>query len=154
LKRQFSTSAPPDLVFFTDCDLGRKLPAALRVGGLRVEAFEQHFSRDSAPDTEWLRLAGENGWIALSHNKRIRYEPDELDELMLHRVRAFFIIGKGPHPAFAPVVLGAVPKIRRILSSQGEEPFVGRIYQTGGEVNVWVTEQQWLEARRSARRRR
>ena len=49
---------------------------------------------DNVPDGEWLRFVGERGWIARLHNKRIRYEPDELDDLMTYGVKAFFIVGK------------------------------------------------------------
>lgn len=120
---------------------------------MRVEAYHQHFQLDDVPDNEWLKFVGENGWIALSHNKGIRYERDELDDLMLHGVKAFFIIGKGPHPAFAAAVLRNLHKIKRLIRKQ-TEPFAAKIYQERDEVEIWITYQQWLEARRSDGRRR
>lgn len=77
--KRSSTNEQPEPTFFTDRDLGPRVAAALRLGGLRVEAYHEHFALDDVPDREWLALVGRKGWIALSHNKTIRYEPDELD---------------------------------------------------------------------------
>ncbi|HEX3127180.1 MAG TPA: hypothetical protein VH394_07605 [Thermoanaerobaculia bacterium] len=145
-KKRSSTSEPPEPVFFTDRDLGPSVAAALREGGLRVEAYHEHFAADDVPDGEWLRLVGANGWIALSHNKRIRYERDELDDLMSYGVKAFFVIGKGPHPAFAAAVLRSLRKVLRLIE-KNEEPFVARIYQERDEVSLWVTYEQWKQGR-------
>lgn len=144
--KRSSTSGPPEPVFFTERDLGPSVAAALREGGLRIEAYHEHFVRDDVPDGEWLRLVGENGWIALSHNKRIRYERDELDDLMTYRVKAFFIIGKGPHPAFAAAVLANIRRILKLIR-KNDEPFVARVYQGRDEVNVWVTHEEWRQGR-------
>ena len=73
--KRSSTREPPEPTFFVDRDLGPRVAAALRAGGLRVEAYHEHFDLDDVPDREWLRLAGSRGWVALSHNKAIRYEP-------------------------------------------------------------------------------
>jgi hypothetical protein len=62
-------------------------------------------------------------------------------------VRAFFIIGKGPHPEFARAVLAAYPKIRRLIDSQ-KQAFAARVYQSSREVDLWVTYAQWRKARR------
>jgi len=144
--KRSSTSGPPEPVFFTDRDLGPSVATALTKGGLKVEAYHEHFVLDNVPDGEWLRLVGTNGWIALSHNKRIRYERDELDDLMSYRVKAFFIIGKGPHPAFAAAVLRNLRKVLRLIH-ENEDPFVARIYQERDEVNLWVTYEQWKQGR-------
>lgn len=99
------------------------------------------------PDREWLRYIGSKGWIALSHNKYIRYERDELDELMNSGVKAFFIIGKGPHPAFAGAILKNLDEVYRLIR-ENPAPFVAKIYQSRDEVELWVTHAQWMEGRR------
>ena len=58
---------PPELVFFTDRDLGRIVPNALRKAGVTVEAHDDHFD-PRTPDTDWLKEVGRREWIALSHN--------------------------------------------------------------------------------------
>lgn len=112
-----------------------------------MEAYHEHFTPDNVPDREWLRFVGSKGWIALSHNKYIRYERDELDDLMNFGVKAFFIIGKGPHSAYADAILRNIEKIKRLVQEQSE-PFVAKIYQSRDEVDIWVSYAQWLEGRR------
>lgn len=150
--RRSSTSGPPEsIVFFTDRDLGPSVAAALAAGGLLVEPFHRHFPPD-ASDQEWLRLVGERGWIALTHNKRIRYEADELDELMSCGVRAFFIIGKGPHPELARAILDGSGRIFKLLRKQ-RGPFVARVYQHDSRVEIWVTYEEWERGRSHSSRR-
>ena len=146
MTRRSSTSEPPDPVFFTDRDLGPSVAAALAAAGLRVEPYHAHFAPDNVPDREWLRFVGEKGWIALSHNKNIRYERHELDDLMTHGVKAFFIIGKGPHPAFAEAVVRNLHRIKRLIRRH-REPFAAKIYQGRDVVDLWVTYREWQEAR-------
>jgi hypothetical protein len=62
----------PEWVFFTDRDLGRIVPDALLAAGVRVERHDAHFP-PNATDVEWLKEIGSRGWIALTHNKEIRY---------------------------------------------------------------------------------
>ena len=144
--RRSSTSAPPEPIFFTDRDLGPRVAAALEAGGLRVEPYARHFDLDNVPDTTWLRYVGERGWIALTHNKYIRWERDELDALMLAGVRAFFVIGKGPHLELAKAVVECQERIRMFLLEH-PGPFAARIYQHTHEVNMWVTLEEWEKGR-------
>ena len=128
------------------------MAAALKGAGLLVEPYYEHFSLDNVSDREWLRLVGEKGWIALSHNKNIRYERDELDDLMIHGVKAFFfIIGKGPHSALAETVIRNLRRINRLIRKH-DEPFAAKVYQGREEVDLWVTYQQWLGGRKLDRR--
>jgi hypothetical protein len=116
-----------------------------------VEPYSAHFANDNVSDGEWLRLVGEKGWVALSHNKRIRWERDQLSDLMTFGATTFFIIGKGPHAAYARAVLRNINKIRRLLRER-PRPFVGRIYQESNDVDVWVTYQQWMNGRQRTNR--
>jgi hypothetical protein len=109
-----------------------------------------HFALDNVPDGEWLQFVGERGWIALSHNKNIRYERDELDDLMTHGVKAFFLIGKGPHAAFATAVVHNIQKIKRMIYKY-DEPFAAKIYQDRKAVELWITYRQWYEGRKRGR---
>jgi hypothetical protein len=69
---------------------------------------------------------------------------------MEHGVRAFFIIGKGPHPAMAAAVLRNIKGVKNLIREQ-PTPFAARIYQERNEVNLWVTHRQWTEGRRIGR---
>lgn len=65
-------------------------------------------------------------------------------------VKAFFVIGKGPHPAFARAFLRNANRIRRMIRKVSE-PFVAKVYQERDDVEIWVTYQQWMEGRRMGR---
>lgn len=127
------------------------MAATLAAAGLSIEPYHKHFALDNVPDREWLQFIGERGWIALSHNKHIRYERDELDDLMIHEVKAFFIIGKGPHAVFAATVLQNIHRIKRLIRKH-DEPFAAKVYQGRKDVDLWITYRQWQEARRLGRR--
>jgi hypothetical protein len=148
--RRSSTKEQPEPVFFTDRDLGPTVAALLKAGGWTVEAYHQHFALDNVPDGEWLKFIGSKGWIALSHNKRIRYERGELEDLMTAGIKAFFVIGKGPHPALAAALLRNAHKIKRLIRKVSE-PFVAKVYQERDDVEIWITYQQWMEGRRIGR---
>ena len=64
-------------VYFTDRDLGKRFPDILASAGLSVERHSDLFPADGT-DEQWLEHCGKNGRIALSHNLRIRYTPNEL----------------------------------------------------------------------------
>lgn len=38
-------------------------------------------------DEDWLPIVGENGWVVLMRDKRIRYRKPERDRLMTHGAR-------------------------------------------------------------------
>lgn len=152
MTKQSSTNEPPEFTFFTDRDLGPRVAAELAAGGFRVEPYARHFALDNVPDTTWLRFVGDRGWVALTHNKYIRWERDELDELMLAGVRAFFIIGKGPHLELARAVIDCRADVQAFLREH-TGPFAARIYQQTREVKMWLTLEDWKAQREKSRRR-
>ena len=87
-------------VFFTDRDLGKQFPEILREAGLSVERHSDHFAPDR-PDEEWLEAVGREGWIAITHDARIRYKPNERAAVVRHRVALLVVVGKTPFPDLA-----------------------------------------------------
>lgn len=61
-------------------------------------------------------------------------------------VKAFFIIGKGPHPEFAAAILRNLDEIHRLIREHAD-PFVAKVYQNRNAVEEWVTYAQWREGR-------
>jgi hypothetical protein len=59
-------------VFFTDRDLGRQFPAALRQAGLQIEQHDNYFGPDTL-DEEWIGEIGRRGWVAVTRDARIRF---------------------------------------------------------------------------------
>lgn len=87
-------------VYFTDRDLGKRFPEILRAGGLNVERHADHFA-PATSDAIWLQEVGKRGWIALTHDQRIRYKPNERDAVIRHGVALLVVVGKAPFPDLA-----------------------------------------------------
>ena len=83
----------PDL--FLDRSLGRKkVPELLRAEGIRLITLAEHYgipNDETIVDTEWLRLCGEQGWIAVMKDDRIRYVGAERQALFDFQVMAAVI---------------------------------------------------------------
>lgn len=155
MKRRSSTKPLPDLVFFTDRDLGNIIPDALERAGVQVERHDEHFGPRTL-DVEWLAEVGRHGWIALTHNKEIRYNIQERDMVMRAGVPLFMLIGHHPHPVLAENLVNTLPRVRRFLD-RTPRPFIARIYKASdedvtagrpGRVNLWLSHDDWKELRR------
>lgn len=83
-------------VFFTDRDLGKRFPEILAGAGIRVERHADHFAHD-CPDETWREEVSQRRWVAVTHDGRIRYKPNELAAVVRHKVA---LIGK--HLGAAP----------------------------------------------------
>jgi hypothetical protein len=114
-------------VYFTDRDLGLRFPQILRDAGLIVERHLDHFRAD-APDEEWLEAAGRHGWVALTHNSRIRYTPNEKEAVFRHAVRLLVVIGQAPYPELAKSFVAARERIE-IFLAQHTPPFIAKVYR-------------------------
>lgn len=90
---------PPPPEFFVDRSLGRYVvPTAVRQAGYAVHTLASVYGEQrgqSIGDVEWLRLAGENDWVVLLKDDRVRRRPAELDALVGARVRAFCLTNAG-----------------------------------------------------------
>jgi hypothetical protein len=115
------------LVFFTDRDLGTRFPEILAAAGLKVERHRDHFAPDCA-DEEWLKSIGERGWIAVTHDGRIRYKPNELDAVIRHRVTLLVVIGKAPFPVLARNFVATAHKLPAFLA-QHKPPLIAKVYR-------------------------
>lgn len=133
-------------VFFTDRDLGKRFPEILATAGLRVERHADHFPHD-CPDPIWLQEIGQRGWIAITHDGRIRYKPNELAAVVEHRVALLVVIGKAPYPQLAQSFVATRERILDFLD-QHSPPFVAKVYRASsvevlnnpdapGSVSLW-----------------
>jgi hypothetical protein len=115
------------LVFFTDRDLGNIFPDILSEGGLTVERHRDHFSPD-CQDEEWLRTVGERGWVAVTHDTRIRYKPNEFAAVVRYRVKLLVVIGKAQHADLARNFVNTSPKIERFLD-RSRPPLIAKVHR-------------------------
>lgn len=151
LKRRSATKPPEDYTFFTDRDLGTSIPEAIREAGYSVIAHDTVFpDAQNTEDRDWLERVGAEGWLALSHNYRIRNEPDEIDMAMRAGVALFFLIGKR-HEDLVTNLRLTLPRIIRFRKNN-KPPFVAKVHRPekpddfgkkAGRVSMWVTEEQW-----------
>ena len=114
-------------VFFTDRDLGKQFPAILVAAGLTVERHHDLFEPDGS-DEQWLEHCGRHDRIALSHNERIRYTPNELASVIRHKVRLLIVSGKAPFPALGENFVQTLPKIEAFLMEH-KPPYIAKIYR-------------------------
>jgi hypothetical protein len=131
--------------YFTDRDLGKRFPEILRPSGLNVERHADHFAPDT-PDTAWLEVVGERGWIAVTHDRRIRYKPNERDAVMRHGVALLVVVGAAPFPDLARAFVTTLPSIERFLAEH-ERPLIAEVYRPAvseimraaavGRVELW-----------------
>lgn len=114
-------------VFFTDRDLGLQFPTILRESGLRVERHADHFAPD-CPDAEWLREVARRGWIALTHDRRIRYKPNELAAIVRHRASLLVIIGDAPYATLARAFVSTSDRVFEFVAAH-QPPVIGKVYR-------------------------
>jgi len=118
-------------IYFTDRDLGTQFPNILQAAGLSVERHAEHFVHN-APDAEWLAEISRRGWIALTHNLRIRYIPNERQAVIDHRASLLVIVGSAPFPDLADAFVAMLPRIERFLKKH-EPPFIAKVYRPSPE---------------------
>nr|QIQ10810.1 hypothetical protein GLBDPPGF_00016 [uncultured bacterium] len=113
--------------FFTDRDLGKQFPAILKDAGLHVERHLDHFAPD-ATDESWLEVVGRRGWLAVTHDGRIRYKPNELAAVMRHQVALFVVIGQATHAELAHAFVKTLPSVVR-FSEQHSPPYIAKVHR-------------------------
>jgi hypothetical protein len=138
--------------FFTDRDLGRRLPERLRAAGFVVHIHDNHFG-STTPDEDWLAEVGARGWYVLSRNHRIRYQPNEVSAVMRAKVGVIFLVGKVPHAELAENVVRTKAALERFIGKH-ERPFLAKLHlpsasvrakrpDAPGDLSLWMTAADW-----------
>ncbi len=127
------------LEFFIDRSLGRHLvPNALRAAGATVHTMADVYGErigQGLADEEWLRDAGDRGWVVLMKDARVRRRPAELEALAAHGVRAFCLTNanlRGTEQAER--LVGNLSRIARIAATPG--PFIYGVY-ADSVIRLW-----------------
>jgi len=115
------------LTFFTDRDLGRQFPTMLHAAGLLVVRHSDLFAPDAA-DEEWLARVGDEQWVAVTHDRRIRYKPNELAAVERHRVALLVVVGTAPFHLLAENFVAMLSKIEAFVADR-PRPFIGKVYR-------------------------
>jgi hypothetical protein len=127
------SDSPPE--FFIDRSLGRHVaPDALRAAGAVVHVMADIYGErigQGLADTEWLGDAGQNGWVVLMKDDKIRYRPAELEALTTAGVRAFCLTNANLRGAdMAQRFVDQLPKITRIATER-PGPYIFGVYVDG-----------------------
>ena len=132
-----STSRPPEpLTFFLDESLDSSTVAtALSDAGARVERSTLHFPRGTQ-DEVWLAKAGQNGWVVLTRDQRIRYRQLERLALEAAKVRAFvFTGGNVTSKDTGAILAGALDRMASIARAD-PGPFIYHIGRSGKPIRM------------------
>jgi hypothetical protein len=125
-------------VYFTDRDLGKQFPRILADAGIAVERHGDLFPPEGS-DEQWLEHCGQNGWIAISHNSRIRYVPNELEAVKRFEVPLLILVGQTTTAELAHNFVRTLRRIEAFLDDRSP-PFIAKVYRaTPAELVTSVT---------------
>ena len=141
-------------IFFTDRNLGKLIPKLLRKTGINAEKHSDHFP-DDARDGEWLTEVGRRNWYCLTHDRRIRYKPNEKDAVMRAGIGLFILVGNATHQELANNLVNTLHKIERFIEKHNR-PFIAKIYRPSkkfrslstrrpGNVELWLSHEEWTK---------
>lgn len=116
-------------VWFTDRDLGKQFPRILAAAGLRVERHGDLFEPDGS-DEQWLEHCGTQGRVAITHNSRIRYVPNELAAVVRFKVLLIVVVGQAPTAELARNFVNSLPRIEDLLN-EVQAPSILKVYRPG-----------------------
>jgi hypothetical protein len=85
--------------FFLDRDLGKRLGRALREVGVEVQLHAERYPGiGDTPDEVWIPEVAADGWIILTHDKKIRFREAERQAFAAAGARAFVFVTQQPTP--------------------------------------------------------
>ena len=116
------------MIFFTDRDLGSLFPRILTDAGLSIVRHSDEFSDERTPDEAWLKRVGDNGWYAISRDKKIRYRPNERQAVIREGIGLFLVMGNAPHEELALNFVDSVRIIERFCKRH-QPPFIAGVYR-------------------------
>jgi hypothetical protein len=133
-------------VWFTDRDLGKQFPRILADVGIAVERHGDLFPPDGS-DEQWLEHCGTRGRVAITHNSRIRYVPNELAAVVRFKVPLVVVVGKAPTAELAHNFVRTLHRIEAMLDAHAP-PVILKVYRASaselahaadapGRVEVW-----------------
>jgi hypothetical protein len=126
----------PPITFFIDRCLGsKKIVAALREAGLKVEIHDDHFVPD-ALDVEWLPQVGEWGWVVLTKDANISRRTLEKMAVARASVRLFILASQNLASAdMIDILVRAIQPMENFVHNH-PAPFIAKIYRNH-QVEMW-----------------
>jgi hypothetical protein len=110
--RPDAASAAP-ILFIDRCAWSRRLDEALKQAAIPFIAHRERFA-PACPDTEWLAVAGQEGWIVLTRDQAIRRKANELRAFRDAKLIVFALAsGNATAEDTARLVVELYPRILR-----------------------------------------
>lgn len=94
--------------------------------------FKHDIFLPGTDDAVWLRRVGVEGWLAITHDKRIRTRDGERDAIMTHGVGCFILTYKQDlqKPEIVRMVFEYLPEMERKFCST-PRPFIYTVTKNG-----------------------
>ncbi len=145
----------PEPTYFVDRDLGNyQLPDALAAAGLRIVKYSALFD-EKTTDDEWLARVGAEGWIGLTHDRKITKDSLLIAAALRADVRLFILRGKKTARELADNFL-LVRRRVELLIERTPGPFIAKVYiakdgsrkSVRESVQLYINKQEWLQRRK------
>jgi hypothetical protein len=120
--------------FYFDRCFGKRFPEALERAKPPFPVEYQHSKRlklrQNLADDEWLKMCGERGWVAFSHDRKFHAIEVEALAIKQHSVASFCLSGAN-NPTWDKLChfVKALPKIMAIVEAE-TPPYLYRVHIT------------------------
>ncbi len=135
---------------------------ALEQAGHNVVRHDALYPDTRTRDEVWLKRVGDEGWLGVTHNKKIQRTKLQRDAAMEAGATVFFLIGKLTHAQLAANFVLTLPKVMDFWKTHSA-PFTAKVYRPDriedfgkkpGRVELWMDKPMWLERLRVEAERR
>lgn len=111
------------MILLCDENVGTGIPKALRLVGYQAKYLYQ-LGLAGRPDTEWLTVAGQNGWLVFSYDKKMLKVPSERETIIREKVGIIFLTSGTEHTAAVLKLLLSKWATLGLLWDTSRRPFV------------------------------
>ena len=73
-------------------------------------------------------MSARSAWVAITHNARIRYMPNERDAVIRHRVSLLVVVGKAPLKDLADNFIATFARIEAFLEKH-RPPLIAKVHR-------------------------
>ena len=119
--------------FVFDENLSRSLVSGLHGFGENVNYLTEFYKTGTA-DHIWLKRLGDEGWFAITQDKRLRRRPIENEAIKKYKVGVFVL--RGTNMSHWDIILQVIKAWRKIkkYAAETEVPFVYHIDRYGARI--------------------
>lgn len=99
----------------------------LSAAGIGVERHDAHFATDT-PDDVWIAEVARRGWVGVSHNRRIRYMPNEVRAVFDSGLALLILVGQARTADLATNFVRTIDRIERFVASH-RPPYIAKVFR-------------------------